>query len=451
MSRIQRLRLRLSLVATDAVQRLRNSTLLTKTLARLALLLATVSLSREWQARWHFRAARLTQSASVGAVLKNALRFYTTDEGGRWLRESRFGLASYDADLSRRPPGFATSSLVLKPCVSPEEKGVVLCSFEYNLAHLLSAPGLSRFLEDYVLVGFSSWSPTNFAVASAYSGLSNDPLWLSISNASDVHAYNAFAPTVKALDLMASDWVNPELYQPRRLDDRDIDLLMVANFLPFKRHWLLFRALRHMDPRLRVVIVGEASPGRDAAAIFREAEAFGVRQPLDVISDVRRELMPELQCRAKVAVLCSAREGANVASAEALFADAPIALMAGSHVGAMKYVNPETGVLLRQGRMHRDLEALLERRGRLRPRAWALANISCVSSSDRLNASLRAHAAAAGRPWTRDLAPIYCQAFAPRYLHATDRDQLMPIAAEVRERFGIEFSLGSRARTSAPA
>jgi hypothetical protein len=64
---------------------------------------------------------------------------------------------------------------------------------------------------------------------------------------------------------------------------------MVANFSLFKRHWLLFRALRRMRRDLRVTLIGIPLPGRGERELRAEARAFGVAQDLEILTNANIE------------------------------------------------------------------------------------------------------------------------------------------------------------------
>jgi hypothetical protein len=293
-------------------------------------------------------------------------------------------------------------------------------------------------LSEYYLVGATSWSPTDYAVFGNFAGLSDDPVFMGISNVADIQAYQVMRPVVEPVPLMACDWINSDHFAPKPRSERTIDLLMVANWLPFKRHWLLFEALRRMPQDLRVVLVGRNAPGRTEREIREEARAFGVRQELELVTNVNIEQVAALQCDARISLVCSRREGSCVAPAESLFADTPIALMEDAHVGVKAHVNERTGMLLSRSGMAIQLMNMLEQGDRFDPRAWAMEHISCQRSSDLLNAQLRACALRTGRPWTTDIAPL-CWRYVPSYVMESDRARLARAVAELRERHGVEL------------
>ncbi len=384
-------------------------------------------------------AARRTKSPSVRAILHRHFMPYLTGPHTEVWRDEQIGWSRMQADFGEnggRPE--LSTSLVLKAPGSNGEKGVLYSSFEYNWLKLVMNHDTRSLLSEYYLVGATSWSPPDYAVFGNFAGLSDDPIFMGISNAADTDAYRIMRPVIEPVPLMACDWTNPAFYTPKPRDERTIDILMVANWLPFKRHWLLFQALQRMPRNLRVVLVGFGAPGRTEANVRAEARAFGVRQELELLSNRNIDQVSALQCDARLSIVCSRREGSCVAPAESLFADTPIALMDDAHIGVSAHVNAETGMLIKQSRMSFQLAEMLEEGERFRPRAWAVEHISCDRSSAILNAQLRNHALSTGRPWTQDVATL-CWRYVPAYAKEADRARLAPAVESLRERHGVSL------------
>jgi glycosyltransferase involved in cell wall biosynthesis len=331
-----------------------------------------------------------------------------------------------------------TSSLVLKEPLPDGEKGVLYVSFEYNWMRLLAHVDVRRLLADYFVVGASSWSPTDYGVFLRFAGLSEDPLFIGISHDADMAAYRTFSPIVEPLPILASDWVDPDLYTPEPARDREIDILMVANFLRFKRHWLLFDALRRMRRDLRVMLIGIPQPGRTKQDLLEEARAFGARQDFEIATDIPIELVARHQCNAKISVILSRREGSCVAVAESLFADTPVAMSRQAHIGSRRYINARTGMLIDERHVANGLSELLERREEYRPREWAVENISARQTSVRLNDALRDYSRRTGRPWTTDITPM-CWRHSPEYLRDADERRMQGAVDRLQRDHGIVF------------
>jgi glycosyltransferase involved in cell wall biosynthesis len=393
------------------------------------------------------KACRRTSLPSSRELLKKKLQPYLVGGLNGLCRNQKVGWGQYFGEfgeLGTRHP--LTTSLVLKAPKPNGEKGVLYCSFEYNWMRLVAHHDAAAILSDYYLVGASSWSPTDYAVLAAFAGLSQDPIFIGVSNFVDVDRLALMRPVVEPLPILASDWVDPDCYAPKPQRERTIDILMVANWSRVKRHWLLFEALRDMPSHLRMVLVGRNAPGRTEREILAEARAFGVRQHLELHTNLEIDEVTALQCDARVSLIFSRREGSCVSTAESLFAGSPVGMMDDAHIGSRAYLNSRTGATFSRNGLARSLKRFWAESDSYAPREWALENISCQRSSQRLNSLLRDWSLRAGRPWTEDIAPLRWR-YVPAYVDPADEKRLAPAVEELKRKHGVELEkfLGERA------
>jgi glycosyltransferase involved in cell wall biosynthesis len=374
----------------------------------------------------------------VRALLERQFRPLLTLPRAEVWRQLEPGLARYYAGFGGLQKRDLTTSVLLKAPGPNGEKGVLYCSFEYNWIRLAKHHDARAFFSRYLLVGQSSGSPPDFAPAGYLAGLSDDPVFIGVSNHADTAMLDLASPVVRPIDLMACDWVEPEAFTPQPKDSRSIDIIMVANWLRLKRHWLLFEALSRLPKSLRVVLIGRNADRRTEAHMRQEARAFGARQDLEIHTNVEHHRVRELLCDARISLLFSYREGSCVAPVESMFADTPVGMMHGAHVGSAAYINEATGVLLRRRGLARQLAMFLERSAGYDARAWALQHVSCHQSSSRLNEVLRDYALGAGQPWTQDIAPL-CWRYVPSYVRAEDEARLAPAVDDLERQHGVRL------------
>ena len=385
-------------------------------------------------------ACKHAQSRRLRARLKAGLAPYLSGPRAETWRAAKIGWSRFYGefgDLRARKP--LTTSLLLKAPGQNGEKGVLYSAFEYNWMRLIAHHDARAFLAEYTLVGASSYSPTHYAALANFAGLSDDPVFIGVSNHADLEAYRVLSPVIEPIPLLACDLNDPAQYSPKPHPERRIDILMVATWLRVKRHWLLWEALRDMPTDLRVVLVGRNLPDRTSRDLLREARAFGVRQDLEFELNVPPERVAELQCDARVSAVFSDREGSCVAVTESMFADSPVAMMEDAHVGAKAYINEHTGVLLRRKGIAQQMSRFLEASHCFTARAWALENISCHVSGRRLNDILREDALRRGRPWTVDIAP-FCRRYVAQYMNEADEARLEPAVSELERRHGVQLA-----------
>ena len=385
---------------------------------------------RRWPMAWLRRWLALWLTPSRGTIWR--------DRGIGWKRlEKRFQESKLIKSLLLKAPG------------PHGEKGVLYVAFEYNWLRLLEYHDIARLMKEYMLVAASSWSPPDYLAHWALAHIGSDPVFVQVSNPVDMDLLEGFPHNLQPVPIMASDWINPDCYQPRPHSEREIDLLMVAGWSPWKRHWLLFRALRKMRRGLRVVLIGQDMDGRSSADVLREAALFGVADRIEIICDASIEQVADYQCNSKASVILSAREGSCIVVAESLLADTPAAMPYDAHIGSRSYINEKTGVLLRPRTMAAQLEDMIDRSAQFEPRRWAEANIACGLTSQKLNGILREYALSTGMPWTRDILQM-CRHPNAAYVNPTDLDDMAGAYSDLLERHHVFIAPYSRSVDKAP-
>lgn len=385
-------------------------------------------------------ACRWTHRDRARQAIRRLLEPYLTGPARLVARAERVGWDRYFggfADIGKERD--LSTSLVLKAPKPNGEKGVLYCSFEYNWLRLVANHDARAILDEYYVVGQSSWSPIDYAPIAAFAGLSSDPLFVGISNQVDMEQIALWRPVAEPLPILASDWIDPTTFVPKPHAERTIDILMVANYSRVKRHWLLFEALAKLPRHFRVVFAGRNAPDRTEKELREEARAFGVKQELEFYTNIEIDEIAALQCDARISCVFSQREGSCVAVTESLFAGSPVAMMEEAHVGSKAYINYWTGELMRREGLAARLERFHAESERYAPREWALANISCTMTSQRLNDRLRKWARATGRPWTQDIAPLRWR-YVPVYVSAADEARLAPAVEELKRKHGVTLA-----------
>jgi glycosyltransferase involved in cell wall biosynthesis len=434
-SSLQRLWLRLPKVVSE---QLTDNPFTSELLAHGYLMRGTLPIQSDAQ-RLDFllKACRRLNFGPTRPLLRRQLEPFLVGSKSDLARRERVGWGRYYGSFGKLGTQKAlTTSLVLKAPAPGGEKGVLYCSFEYNWMRLAAHYDAAAVLKDYYLVGATSWSPTDYASMAVFAGLSSDPLFVGVSNLADLAPLGILRPIIEPLPTMASDWTNPEHFAPKPHRERTIDIIMVANWSRVKRHWLLFEALRDMPRNLRVVLVGRNDVGRTEREIRAEARAFGALQDLELYTNLEIDQVATLLCDSRISTIFTKREGSCVAVAESLFADTPVAMMEGAHVGSKAYINERTGILMRHRGLAGQLQRFLEESEAYSPRSWAVDNISCTKTSARLNETLRAHSLRTRRPWTTDIAPM-CWHYVPTYVNPADELRLKPAVEELTRKHGV--------------
>jgi glycosyltransferase involved in cell wall biosynthesis len=204
----------------------------------------------------------------------------------------------------------------------------------------------------------------------------------------------------------SGEWVDPAVFTPKAASEPFLhDVVMVASWDPLKRHTTLFDALaaaRAKGRRLSVALIGV--PGEWTQAQVRAlAAARGLGDELTVHEKIPHAEVARIVGRSRVSVLLSKQEGSNRAVYESLFVGTP-AIVYAHHKGIdLGHVNPRTGLLAEDAGLADALIEAIDGRERFDPAVYAREELGYANATRKVDAALRALAAAQGRPWTRDI------------------------------------------------
>jgi len=333
-----------------------------------------------------------------------------------------------------------TRTAMLKGAGANGERGVLYSLFEYNWARIAAGTNVRDLLRQYDVIWVASWSPTDYLpLARVLADSDPDtPIYVQASNMEEVPLLEAFHPRIRVIPFLPCEAIDPAAFQPLPRDQRDIDLLVISNWAPFKRHFELFRALRSLPASLRIVCVGQPELGHTRDEIRRLAASYGVPQEIEFHESIPPTEVRVMQDRSKAAAIFSRREGHCMSAVEALFADASLGLMDGGHVGPVIYINEATGVRLRPGHVSEDLARLIADAPARTPREWALKHLGSPGATVKLNAWLREQAAGRSLPWTTDIASMSWVPY-PWVDDALAREGLAPAVAALHREFPAVF------------
>ncbi len=299
---------------------------------------------------------------------------------------------------------FGNRLMVLKAPGPSSEKGVLLVMFSELFTALTRQFSMEALLRDYRLVLEPSWSGYCSDEILQFTVFNNDVYILS-PEAGDYEFIKRLRTNLKPLPYGPSDWVNPSLYDQGRgsIVEKKYDLVMNSHWGWSKRHHVLFSSLRKLSRDIKVALIGVPWEGRTMDDIKDLAKYFGVEKQLTFYQRIPYLEVMKVTAESKMGILLSLKEGSNRALAECLFCDVPVILLK-EHVGGVnKVINSKTGM---HATSHELAEAIMHLRnnpGLYQPRKWALENISCLVTTEKLNAFLKESALDAGEPWTQDI------------------------------------------------
>ncbi len=304
-------------------------------------------------------------------------------------------------------------SIILKKYISEKEKGFLLISFESELLKLSQNPNLSMLEKKYEIAFLPSWHPFFSQSFYFFNSQIKHSFWMMPSSKNDAELCSIVAPLCQPLPFQASSWTDSTSF-PEVPKNKDIDIIMVATFLEFKRHWLLFEALQDLPINLKVTLLGKSFGSRTREVFLAEADLFGVKDRFELIEDPSYETIRTHLGRAKLFCALSAKEGSYIAVAESLLAGTPVGMFEDAIIGSKDYINSTTGVLFNNNeKLATQILRFLNLKT-IQPfeiQKWARDNISAQINNIKLNNLVRDSNLRKGNNWTQDLSPIYCKHF----------------------------------------
>ncbi len=301
-----------------------------------------------------------------------------------------------------------SKSAVIK-APSLNEKGVIIVGFEHELERIVNSENFHLICDQYNILFMPTWQPFYSVELLKFLKLRPDAITILPSSVNCYFQSINVSPLINVLPFHASSWIDETIYEPL---EKDIDILMVANFSTYKRHNLLFEALRELPKSLKVLLVGRPLKDRTSKDLLNEADIYGVRNRFELVEAPSDNEVRNYLCRAKLVLGLSGREGSYVSLAEALFADAAVAVFSDAYIGTKSYITPQSGFLLQPERsLAEQIATCLELSSTLSPREWAVKNISAKLNNQKLNKLLKHSAVSKNELWSRDCCYFRIQSF----------------------------------------
>lgn len=225
--------------------------------------------------------------------------------------------------------------------------------------------------------------------------------------------------------LGAGDWIDGSVFKPARGAGKDFDFVMVANWVPIKRHIVLFGALRSAGlAGARVALVGYPWEGYTRKRVEMLARRAGLTS-VSIFESVPRQEVAQIVARSRVGVMLTRREGANRGIYECLFCDVPVVVFSGNRGVNKDHINADTGYLVSEDELPQALVRALRPDCAKSPREWAMAHTGHLNAWRILNARLRERAESLGELYETDIAKIVSTPGAA-YVDEDDRKALLP-------------------------
>ncbi len=335
-------------------------------------------------------------------------------------------------------PELIRHTAIIKRSRGTQERGILLVSFENELLKIVSAPSFSQIEKNYQIIFIPSWQPFYSAPLFLLAAKAEYDFFIMPSSFSDIPLSEELGDKCLAIPFHAASWVNEDFYSDHDVQ-KNVDIVMIANFSKYKRHWRLFEALKDLSVDLEVCLAGVPLRSRTKESLLQEAEAFGVQGRIRILEDLADHEIKNLMMRARVFCALSHKEGSYVAVAESLVAGTPVGMYKNALIGTRAYINDDTGIFFEPNKpLAPQLIKFIDISRNMDPSKWARANISARINNRKLSQIFRKHALSNNDEWNSDIDPSYAKRFDLYYYQGenTEREYAKEYK-EFKERYNL--------------
>jgi glycosyltransferase involved in cell wall biosynthesis len=331
------------------------------------------------------------------------------------------------ADHTRRffdnPEKVLDGNVIVLKSPRVNEKGVILLYYSYTYQCFAKLFDLDAVMQQYRLVLEPSWSGLCDLNVLLFTQ-KRQPVFVGSIEPRDAAFIQRLSSNLVPVYFGNNTWVDHRVFRPLAGVEKDLDIVMVAGWGGYKRHWAFFWALRKLckrGVRPRVALVGYPL-GDSKEGLRRQAELLGVGDLLEFHEWLGPDDVNRLFNRAKVNVLWSRREGSPRAIIEGMFAGVPCVVREGFNFGhRYPHINGQTGRFSTESGLADTLLEMITTYQAYSPREWVMKHMSCERTTARLNEAIKAKAVELGETWTTDLAVKTNELNGVRYWELEDR------------------------------
>lgn len=284
------------------------------------------------------------------------------------------------------------------------EKGVLLAKFTDTFEFVIKNFDTRRLLKDYYLVLEPSWSGYADQRILYWTRHPKHTIIVQASEPQDFKFIQSLNSNLLPVSLGASDWVDDRVFYPLEGVEKKYDAIYVAVYAPYKRHQVIFRAIRNLnDKSLKLALVGTPWEGK-RYEIQSLVNYYGLKGQVDFYENIGPPEVNHVLNQSKVNILLSLKEGSNKSIFEGFFAGIP-AIVLKNNIGVNKqYINKDTGLLIDENELDTAIRHFQGNWNKYRTNQWAKTNISPKHTTAKLNGIIKNLALSVGEPWTYDVA-----------------------------------------------
>ncbi|CDI04092.1 hypothetical protein BN873_860001 [Candidatus Competibacter denitrificans Run_A_D11] len=354
---------------------------------------------------------------ALNSVLTSLMAQALAGSQGRVASQLRLAVHEYPDtiptnDLNRKffanPKKLFPANIIVLKSPGPNERGVIYLYYSYVYPLFMRLFDAKAVSSRYHLVLEPSWSG-HFDPNILTTTQLNAPIFVGSIEPRDAAFLKAVHSNLIPVSVGGNTWVDANVFRPlSNLGiEKDFDLISIAAWARYKRHWALFRAvarMRAMGSTPRLALVGYPLD-LTKMDILAQAQIFKIDDLIEIFEQLPPRKVNELLNRSKVHVLWSCREGTPRATIEAMAAGVPSIVREGFNYGHhYPYINDDTGRFATEQDLPKVLIDMIDNYRLYSPRDYVISFMTPEASTQRLNQEICRVALSLGEVWTRDLA-----------------------------------------------
>ena len=319
------------------------------------------------------------------------------------------------------PRKFFPGMCIVLKSFSQTERGVLVLNYSYSFPLFLKLFDVAQIASRYFIVLEPSWNGYLNLDILCYNIVS-EPIFVQALEPRDAKLLSQSGTNLVPVPLGSNWWVDYTVFKPIDLE-KDVDIIMVASWADFKRHHKLFKTMKRLKQRgrvIRAVLIGYPVE-KSLEEIRVRARYYGVEEQIEFYEWLSADEVNRQFNRARINLIWSRFEGNNRVIVEGMFANVPFILRRGFNYGyKYRFVNEKTGVYADERDLEETIVAMLDGATSYSPREWAMEHMTCHKAITILFDTINIKARQLGEDFSNDLVPKVNELHGMRYLKEED-------------------------------
>jgi glycosyltransferase involved in cell wall biosynthesis len=309
--------------------------------------------------------------------------------------------------------------ILKKADIENNEKGVIYITYTESIGKFAALYDIKQLATQYQFVFEPSWWGYQNINIMLFFGIDTN-IVVECPYINDYKFLRSLNKNFSPIRTGFGDWVDYKCFKNGSKEEKIYDIVMVGNWSKIKRHKILFKAMKYMNKKPKVVLIGYPSFGRTIKDIIKEAEYYNVKEYVTFFENIKAEEVGKILRKSKVNLLLSSGEGANRGIYEGLFSGNVVVVYKHNKGVNLEQIK-NVGFCSDDEELPMVLENAIKKYSNYNTREWALKNTGYENSTKLLNNHLKELAIKSGFNWENDI--VY-KINRPNVLYADEKDRI---------------------------